>query len=258
MIRILAASLSVAALIVASLPAAAQQRQFGTGVRGAGQPSFTVKRSSGPKRRVSQRKFRSFNPPSPQISSGRRHHHSFNPPAPGGQAPTAYSRGLAPPSPGVAVAPRSFVPHAPAGGNNFIHGSAPVPASLPAPSPGESSPTAAPEASSPQLTVAAPDQSTQAAPQSDLQAPIPETVTAQSDPAATDVKLVGQPMSEQIIQPVVRGPIVRHVYEVRVVYVPVYKAYPVYRRHRVYAPHHVYHGPRVHFGHRFHRGFRRW
>ncbi len=103
MIRVLAASLSAAALIAGSLPAAAQQNHKGPSFRGSGQPSFAAKRVSGPKQPVGPRHFRSFNPPAPQISSGQRFHRSFNPPAPFGQptsAPRAFSRGLAPPSPG--------------------------------------------------------------------------------------------------------------------------------------------------------------
>jgi hypothetical protein len=252
MIRILAASLAAAAVLAASLPVAAQQRHQGPGFRGPSQPSITGQRFSGRKQLVGRRKSRSFNPPAPQISSGKRFHRSFNPPAPFGKAsspPRAFSRGLTPPGPNVGTSQRSFGPQAPSGGQNFVGGPGSVPASLPAPPLGQSSPTDAPQ------------QSTEAAPQGELQPPIPETVAVQAEPATTAEK-VDEVMPDQVVRQVVHvpvpKPVVRHVYEVRVVYVPVYRTRRIYRRHHVYAPRHVFRGHRAHYGPRFRRGFRRW
>ena len=252
MFRILAASLSAAALLAASLPAAAQQRKQSSSFRGPGQQSVAAKRVSGPKHPAGQRRFRSFNPPAPQISSGQRFHRSFNPPAPFGQAssaPRALSRGLAPPSPGGPTAPQYLYPGAPTGGQHVVGLPSSVPASLPPPSPGEASPTAA---------AAAP---TETAPEGDLQPPLPETVAAQPEPALTaakEVTLAPDQVIRQVVHVPVPQPIVRQVYEVRVVYVPVYRERRVYRRHHAYVPHYAFHGHRAHFGPRFHRGFRRW
>jgi hypothetical protein len=256
MIRILAVSLSAAALIAGSLPAAAQQRLQNPNFRGPAQPSFTAKRISGPKQPVGQRKFRSFSPPAPQITSGQRFHRSFNPPAPNGLTstpPRAFSRGLAPPTPGTSQ--RSFIPQAPAGGQNYVGLPGSVPASLPAPSPGETSPTAAPN---PQETAAAPEPPADAVPQGELQAPLPESITAQADPAATADKLMPEQVVQQIVQLPVQKPVVRHVCEERVVYVPVYRTPRIYRPAHVYVPRFHYRRHHVHFGPRFHRGFRRW
>ena len=196
MIRILAATLSAAALIAGSLPAAAQQRQQNPNFRGPSQPTFTAKRFFGPKQPAGQRKFRPFNPPAPQISSGQRFHRSFNPPAPFGQGtspPRAFSRGLAPPTPG-GTTQHSFGPQAPAGGQNYAGVPLGVPASLPVPSPSEASPTAAP------------GQPAEAALQGDLQPPIPESIAAQPEPAATAEKS-DTAAPDQAIQQVVQVPV---------------------------------------------------
>jgi hypothetical protein len=244
MIRILAVLLSAVALFAGSLPAAAQQRQQNPNFRGPGQPSFSAKRLSGPKQPAGPRKFRSFNPP-----------------APVGQAaspPRAFSRGLTPPTPGGPVAPRYFYPQAPTGGQNVIGLPSGVPASLPAPSLGETSPTAAPAAAIAQESAAAPGQSREAALQGDLQPPIPESLTALSEPPATADKIAPDQVIQQVVYLPMQKPVVRHVYEVRVVYVPVYSAPRLYRPHYAYVAHHGFRGHRVHFGPRFHRGFRRW
>jgi hypothetical protein len=245
MIRILAASLAAAALVAASLPAAAQRHQ-GPGFRGPGQPSLTGKRFSGRKHLVGRRKSRSFNPPAPQISSGKRSRRSFNPPAPFGKTsspPRALSRGLTPPGPAPGTSHSTFGPQAPTGGQNYVGGTGTVPPSLPAPSLGQASPTAAPEQPGEPLPPAA------------------ETVAAQVEPTATAEK-VAEVMPDQVIKQVVHlpvpKPVVRHIYEVRVVYVPVYRKRRVHRRHQVHAPRYVYRGHRGHFGPRFRRGFRRW
>jgi len=222
MIRILAASLSAAALIAASVPAEAQQRLQGTSARAPGQPGIAAKRVSSAKRRVGQRQFRSFNPPAP-----------FGQPA---GAPRAFSRGLAPPTPGGPTSQQSIYPGAPSGGQTYVGLPSGVPASLPPPQPGAASPSAAPVAP------------TEAAPLDDLQPPIPETVAAQPEPAVQQIVPVPQP-------------IVRQVYEVRVVYVPVYPERRVHRRRHVHVPHYAFHspryyGPRIHFGPRFRGGFR--
>ncbi len=262
MIRVLAASLSAAAFIAGSLPAEAQQRHQGTSFRAPGQPNLAAKRLPGPKQLAGQRRFRSFNPPAPQITSGPRSHRSFNPPAPLGQAanpPRALSRGLAPPTPGGATTHRYLYPEAPTGGQNFVGGPGSVPASLPPPSPAETSPTAAPAAPGPQETAAV--QPAEGAPQGDLQPPIPESITAQFEPVATMAKadkLVPGPVVQQVVQVPVPQQVVRHECEARVVYVPIYRERKIYRRHHVHAPYYTFRGHRAHFGHRVHFGFRRW
>lgn len=251
MIRILAASLSAAALIAASVPAEAQQRQQATSFRAPGQPGIAAKRVSGPKRRVGQRKFRSFNPPAPQLSSGQRFHRSFNPPAPFGEAssaPRAFSRGLAPPTPGGPTSQQILGPQPPTGGQNYVALPSGVPSSLPAPQPGAASPSAAPVAP------------TKAAPVGDLQPPIPETVAAQPEPTPATEKVdnvAPEQAVQQVVQVPVPQPIVRQVYEVRVVYVPVYRERRIYRRHHAHVPHYAFHR---HYRHRIHFGprFRRW
>ena len=242
MIRVLAASISAAAVIAGSLPAQAQQRQHGPGVRAPVQTSLPGKRHVAPKRIANQRKFRSFNPPAPQLTSGQRSFRSFNPPT-----PQAYSRGLAPPTPGGAVAPSIIQPGAPSGGQNLAGIPNSVPASLPPLSPGESSPTAA-------------EQPSQITPQGELQAPIPDSIAAQAEPAVTTEK-ADKLMSEQVVEKIVQVPVpqvVRYVHVVRVVHVPVYRERRVYRRHHVHAPYYAYRVHRAHFGPRIHIGFRRW
>jgi hypothetical protein len=298
MIRILAVSISAAALFAATLPANAQGRQDGRGgpqFRSQGPSSgFSGQQFQGQGQQFQgQRNFRSFNPPAPGGQSGQAQQRSFNPPAPGGQGPgqvNTLSRGLTPPTPGVGTTQRSFGPQAPTGGRNFVGGPGGVPASLPAPSLGQSTPTDAPSPG-PQQTASAPGQPTDA-PQGDLQAPIPQTVTGQVQPtsaegapaegAPTEAAPVaeGEQAAPQTVTEggetpvvgekrrvvkVVPGHVVRKVvhvpryveyYEPRHVYVPVY----VQRRHHVYVPHHHgFHGHRVHFGHHGFRGHgRRW
>ena len=271
MIRILAVSISAAALIAASLPASAQSRQQGPSFRS--QPSFSGQQFRGQQQFRQQqfgqqRNFRSFNPPSP---SGQRLQRSFNPPAPVAQGPgqvRSLSRGFNPPTPGVSQ--RSFGPQAPTGGRNFVGGPGSVPASLPAPSLGQSNPTAAP---------AGPAQEPGANP--DLQAPIPETVTAQGptqgqpetapqqgqpeQPAAEmpategEQEMAAAPEGEEQAEgeqqeatpgrvvskfaptgKVYHKRVIKKVYHPHVVYQPVYVAKPVYV-HRVYRHHH-HHG----------------
>ena len=211
MIRILAVSISAAALIAASVPANAQSRQGqgGQQFRSQGPSGFSGQRSSGQQfrsqgpssfsgQRFSQgqqfgqgqptgQRFRSFNPPSPSGQpTGQRNFRSFNPPSPGQGPGNTLSRGLTPPGPGaVGTSQRSFGPQAPSGGRNFVGGPGSVPASLPAPSLGQSTPTGAPGTPGPQQTVTDAGQPTDA-PQNDLQAPIPQTVTAQGEPMPAD------------------------------------------------------------------------
>ncbi len=254
MIRIFAASLSVAALVGVSLPAAAQQTSKGQTFRAPAQPGAAVKRLSAPRQPAAPRRLRSFNPPAPQIATGQRLHRSFTPPGPGGNVPTTYSRGLAPPSPGVVTAPIMIGPQAPAGGYGLVPGAPPVPSSLPVSLPAEASPTAAPTAQLAEETA----QPTDSSPQGDLQAPIPETVSAQPMPAVGEEMRVSRLVAVPTTQQIAPAPLVRHVYEVRVVYVPIHTVRRVHRRHHVHFPHHVIRGHRVHFGPHFHRGFRRW
>lgn len=243
MIRILAASLSAAVLAATSLPVSAQPRSKGLALRAAGSPALAAKRFAAPKRTAAPRRFRSFNPPSPV----------GQPKSP----PRAFSRGLTPPSPGPKTAPHYIGPQAPTGGQNFVSRFDSVPPSLPVPLPSQSSPTAAPTVPIAQETATVPQQPV---PQADLQAPIPETVAATSAPAAGEEK-----RPAEVVQ------VVRHVHEVRVVYVPVAKAQKVIKRkrvvhvpervyvpHRVYRPRVVYAGSRIRFGFGFGRGFRRW
>jgi len=309
MIRILAVSISAAALFAATLPANAQGRQDGRGgpqFRSQG-PSgfsgqqfqgqrFTQGQGQGGQQFQGQRNFRSFNPPSP---TGQAQQRSFNPPAPGGQGPgqvNTLSRGLTPPTPGVGTTQRSFGPQAPTGGRNFVGGPGGVPASLPAPSLGQSTPTDAPSPG-PQQTASAPGQPTDA-PQGDLQAPIPQAVTGQvqptsgegapteaaptaaapteaapvaegdqaapqtvvteggQTPVAGETRRVVKVVPGHVVRKVVHAPRYVEYYEPRQVYVPVY----VQRRHHVYVPHHHgFHGHRVHVGHHGFRGHgRRW
>jgi hypothetical protein len=155
-----------------------------------------------------------------------------------------------------------------------------VPASLPAPSLGQSTPTGAPGTPGPQQTVTDAGQPTDA-PQNDLQAPIPQTVTAQGEPmpadqmpadaapaedAPTDAAPVAegdQPAPQTVVTEggetptvgearrvvkVVPHHVVRqHGYAPRVVeYYPVREVYvPTYHVQRVYRHHHSY-------GHSFH------
>lgn len=252
MIRILAVSLSAVVLVAASYPAAAQQRSKGPGLRTSGPSTFAAKRFAAPRHVHAPRRFRSFNPPSPSSQ-------------PKGPA-RAFSRGLAPPSPTAKTAPHYIGPQAPtgsgpqgpAGGQNVVSRFDSVPPSLPVPMPSQSTPTAAPtEPNAPE--VAAVGAPMPPAPQDELQAPIPETAVVTSAlPAAAATK------APETVQ------IVRHVHEVRVVYVPapqvrravkrkrVYVEEPVYVSRRVYRPQHVYAGPRIHVGIGFGRGFRRW
>lgn len=240
MIRVLAASLSAAALMAASLPAEAQHRQHGPAFRAPVQTQFAVKRTVGPNRIANTRRFRSFNPPAPQFASGQKSFRSFNPPT-----PQAYSRGLTPPTPGGAVSPSIIQPGAPAGGQTLAGIPSGVPASLPPPSPGEASPTAA-------------AQPTEAAPQGDLQPPIPETIASPAEPAVTTAK-VDKLVPEQVVEKIVQVPqIVRYVQVVRVVHVPVYRERRIYRRHHVHVPHYAFRGHRAHFGPHIHFRIRRW
>ena len=273
MIHILAVSISAAALFAATLPANAQSRQSNDPqsqqVRSPSQPS--VSQGQGP-------------------SSGQRNFRSINPPAPGGQSAQVQPRSFNPPAPGIGTSQRSFGPQAPMGGQNFVGGPRAVPASLPAPSFGQSTPTGAPAVSGPQQT-AAPGQPTDA-PQGDLQAPIPQTVTGQVEPtsaegAPTEAPTEAAPVAERDqpaphtvaeggetpavgetrrVVKVVPGHVVRkfvHAPEVVVYHQPRHVYAPVYvqRHHHVHVPHHHgFHGHRVHHGHHFHRGHghRRW
>jgi hypothetical protein len=269
MIRILAVSISAAALFAATLPANAQSRQGNDPQsqqgRSPSQPSVSPGQGQGP-------------------SSGQRNFRSFNPPAPGGQSGQVQPRAFNPPAPGNGTSQRSFGPQAPTGGQNFVGGPRGVPGSLPAPSLGQSTPTGAPAVSGPQQA-AAPGQPTDA-PQGDLQAPIPQTVTGQVEPTSAEqmpaeqmpVAEGDQPAPQTVVTQggetpavgetrravkVVPGHAVRkfiHAPEVvvyhqhRRVYAPVY----VQRHHYVHVPqHHGFYGHRVHHGHRGH-GHRHW
>jgi hypothetical protein len=275
MIRILAISISAAALVAATIPASAQHRQQGPqGQNFRSQPTF-----SGPQFRGQQQ----FT----QQPSAQRNFRSFNPPAPVAQGPgqaRPLSRGLQPPTPGVSQ--RSFGPQAPGGGQNFAGGPRTVPAALPVSPITQSNPTAAPVGPQ-QLT-----DTGQTTPQGDLQAPIPETVSQQDAPQT--VAQQGQPLQPSEEMPAAEGEeqpqdaaaapegdeeagtadpksvgkvvrtgkihhkhVIKKVYRPHVVYKEVYVAKPVYVHH-VYRPHHFYVAPRLHFGHHhFHHG-RRW
>jgi hypothetical protein len=297
MIRILAVSISAAALVAATLPANAQSRQgqgqgqSGQQFRSQGPSGFSGQRFSqgqqfqGQGQPSGQRNFRSFNPPAPSGQAPQRAIRSFNPPAPGGQSAQVQPRAFNPPAPGIGTTQRSFVPQAPTGGQNFVGGPRSVPASLPAPSLGQSTPTDAPGTPGPQQTVAAPGQPADA-PQGDLQAPIPQTVTGQVEPTSAEQMPADQmPVAEgdqpapqtvvtqggetpvvaetrQVVK-VVPGHVVRQVvhapryveyYQPRQVYVPVY----VQRHHYVHVPqHHGFYGHRAHHGHHGHHGYGR-
>jgi hypothetical protein len=282
MIRILAASISAAALIAASLPANAQSHQ-GQQFRSQGPSGLSGQRLSGqPFRNQGPTSFsgQRFSQP-----TGQRNFRSFNPPAPGGQGPgrvNTLSRGLTPPGPGaVGTSQRSFSPQPPTGGRNFVGGPGSVPASLPAPSFGQSTPTAAPGTPGPQQTVADPGQPADA-PQGDLQAPIPQTVTAQGEPMPTDAAPEAAPTdampdaedgerptvgeARKVVKVVPRHVVRHHGYVTRVVeYYPVREVYvPAYHFQRVYRHHHGYHGHRFHshahhgYRHHGHHGHRRW
>ena len=112
MIRILAVSISAAALFAATLPANAQTRQ------GPDQQGHRVQ---------GQQQFQ-----------GQRDFRSINPPAPGGQSAQVQPRSFNPPAPDIGTSQRSFGPQAPTGGQNFVGGPCGAPASLPAPSVGQS------------------------------------------------------------------------------------------------------------------------
>ncbi len=293
MIRILAVSLSAAALAAATVPASAQQ---GPGFRGPGNGSGVSSQQLGSNRlqQPGGERFRSFNPPAPNAgSSGQRVQRSFTPPAPtGGQGQVnTFSRGITPPTPGGNVTTqRSFGPQAPGGGRSIVGGPGSVPASLPAPTLGQSTPTAgpAPDATVSQQVVSAPDQTTaRTTGQPELQAPLPETVTtqegapvpqggeapqqivAQEGAPEGGAPTVAPTAPSRVVSKVVPGRKVYHghvahkVYQPRVVYVPVevYHVRKVYRPHHVYVGHHFHGGHHVHRGHRSHYGFRghgRW
>ena len=259
MIRILAVSISTAALFAATLPANAQTRQG---------PDQQGQRVQGQQQ-------------------GQRDFRTINPPAPGGQSAQGQPRSFNPPAPGNGTSQRSFGPQAPTGGQNFVGGPSGAPASLPAPSVGQSNPTSSPALPGPQQTAVAPGQPTDA-PQGELQAPIPQTVTGQVQPTSAEgaptegAPTEAAPVAEgdqaapqtvvteggetRRVVKVVPGHVVRkfvHAPEVvvyhqpRQVYAPVY----VQRHHYVHVPHHHgFHGHRVHHGHHFHHGHghRRW
>ena len=133
MIRILAVSISAAALFAATLPANAQSRQGQGPARWSAVPQpgpvgllrpAVPSQGQGQQQFQGQRNFRSFNPPAPSGQTRSARSASFNPPRRRPVRPGPARAPSTPRRPGIGTTQRSFGPQAPTGGQNFVGGPA--------------------------------------------------------------------------------------------------------------------------------------